>query len=216
MPVTSCAVENPASASTSAREPIRAAFASVSSETPRPSSATTISTEPPFWSARSSIRPASGLCASSRSAGASIPCATELRKKVNERVSEAFQDHTVELGVDPDDPQLGLLALGQRHVTYRARQRAGDRGERQRPHPDRRVLQLGQQAFAEIQLICDGLLGLVGEHVLEPAAMQDRLADEVQEPVDLLRRGRGSPRGGPSAGCRPPAPASPALRARVS
>ena len=81
MSLTSLAVEKPACARTSAREPVRRPSASASSETPRPSSATVISTSAPRCSARSSSRPPLGLPRRTRSSGASMPCAIALRSR---------------------------------------------------------------------------------------------------------------------------------------
>ena len=76
-------------------------------------------------------------------------------------------------------------------VANRAREASGDRRERQCPHLDRCVLQLVEQPLAEIELVGDVLArrcAVAAEHVLETPLVQDGLADEVEESVDLLRR----------------------------
>ena len=109
---------------------------------------------------------------------------------VHEHLGQALEDDAVELGLGPDDRQLDLLACGDRHVAHGARERPGDRRERQRAHADRSVLQLVQQAIADIELVGDALVQarLRVERVLQAAAMGDRLAHQVEQPVELVGR----------------------------
>ena len=80
--VTRLLVENPGAVSTSSTASLESRAArNASSGTPRPSSATVTAIVRPRCSAVSSMRPARGFPACSRSSGRSIPCATELRRR---------------------------------------------------------------------------------------------------------------------------------------
>jgi hypothetical protein len=57
------------------------------------------------------------------------------------------------------------------------------------------VLQFREKPLAEVELVGNHLIGLTGEHVLEPAPMQNGFADEIEQTVDLL--GRDTDRGAP-------------------
>ena len=107
---------------------------------------------------------------------------------VHEHLGEALEDDAVELGLGPDDRELDLLACGERHVAHGAWERPGDRRERQRAHADRSVLQLVQQAIADVELVGDALVQarLRIKRVLQAAAMGDRLAHQVEQPVELV------------------------------
>ena len=189
MALTPPAVEKPGCVRTAVSEPVRRASASVSSEMPRPSSATVTSTMLPRCSARSSRRPRAGLPARSRSCRRLDPVADRVAEQVDERLGEAFEDRAVELGLGAHHDELDLLAGLGGEVAHRARQRRDDRGERQRAHPDRRALEVVEQALAAVELVGDDAVAAVAvraELVLEPAAVQDGLADEIEQRVDLL------------------------------
>ena len=115
--------------------------------------------------------------------------ADRVAQEMHEWVGEALEDDTVELGVLAAHDQLDVLPLGGRDVANRARQRPRDGRDRQGAHLDRRVLQLVEEPLAEVELVGDGLVlsdAFASEHVFEAPPVQDGLAYEVEEPVDLL------------------------------
>ena len=115
--------------------------------TPRPSSATVTSTVPPRCSARSSRRPRAGLPARSRSCGGSIPWAIELRSRWTERLgrpSRIARSSSVSAPTTISSTSLPVSAARSR--TARGSGVTID-DERQRPHPDRRVLEPVEQAL---------------------------------------------------------------------
>ena len=115
---------------------------------------------------------------------------------VHERLGEALEDHAVELGLGALDDELDLLALGVRDVADGAGERSGDRSEGQRARLDGGVLQGAEQAVAEIELVGELLvLGRVvrGDQVAEPLTVEHRLADEVEQDVELLGRNAHGP-----------------------
>ena len=110
---------------------------------------------------------------------------------VDQRLGQALQNDSVELGVVPADQELDVLSLGRRDVADGAGKRCRNRRERHHAHLDRGVLQLAEQPAAQVELIGDGLAGaaaIVADHVLEPAAVENGLGNEVEKAVDLLRR----------------------------
>ena len=117
--------------------------------------------------------------------------ADRVAQEMDERLGEALEDDAVELGALPAHDELDLLAQRGGDVANRARQASGDRRDRQCPHLDRCVLQLVDEPLAVIELVGDVLArryAVAAEHVLETPPVQDGLADEVEESVDLLRR----------------------------
>ena len=189
--LTAARVENPGRARTSTSEPSSAARASSSAETPRPSSETVTATLRPRCSAASTTCPRWRL-----------PGRTPLRRRldavgdgiaqhVHERLREPFEDHAVEFRLRPLDDEIDLLALGVRAVANGARERPGDRSERQRAGLERGVLQGVEQAVAEIELVREilSLRGVArGDHVAQPLAVEHRLADQAEQDVELLGR----------------------------
>ena len=63
---------------------------------------------------------------------------------VDERLGEPFEDGAVELRLGAEDDQLDLLAGLGGEVAHGARERRHDRRQRQRAHPDRRVLEVAR------------------------------------------------------------------------
>jgi len=110
---------------------------------------------------------------------------------VHERLGQAFQNDSIELGAVPADQELDVLALGGRDVAHGARKRRRDRRERQHAHLDRGVLQLAEQPATQVELVGDRLVlddAIAADHVLEPATVENGLGHEVEQAVDLLWR----------------------------
>ena len=81
-----------------------------------------------------------------------------ISQQVHQRLGQALQDHPVDFRLGARDHQLDGLPVGMGQIPDRAWQRPGDHRERERPHPDRRVLQFVEHAVAGAEHIGD-LLG---------------------------------------------------------
>ena len=205
-PLTALAVEKPGWVRTAVSEPLLRASASVSSEMPRPSSETVTSTMLPRCSARSSRRPRAGLPARSRSSGGSIPWPTALRSRWtsgSERPSRIARSSSVSAPTTtsstclPVSPARSRTARGS-GVTI------DESGSVRMPiaAPLRSSSSRSPRSSSSVTTPWPAW-PLAPELVLEPAAMQDGLADEIEQRVDLLggdadraALGRGRGRGG--------------------
>src|SRR5439155_2479783 len=118
------------------------------------------------------------------------PVTDGVPKQVDDGLGETFEDDAVELRLSPAQLELDLFSLHGGDVAHGAGEGARDRGERQHPHLDRRVLQLVDEPLSETELVLDSPCGLAltVERMLETAAVQDGLTDEVEQSVELLGR----------------------------
>ena len=96
-----------------------------------------------------------------------MPCATAFRRMCTSSSERPFEDRAVELGLGAVDDELDLLARLDREIADGARERADDRRQRQRPHPDRGVLQAVEQAPAGVELVGDQALRPAGAVLAE-------------------------------------------------
>ena len=131
-----------------------------------------------------------------------LPCCLSLARRldsvangvadhVHERLGQALQNDSVELGVVPADQELDILPLGRGDVADSAGKRRGDRRERHHAHLDRGILQLAEQPATQVELVGHCLVAaaaIVADHVLEPAAVEHGLGHEVEQAINLLRR----------------------------
>ena len=139
-------------------------------------------------------RPAPLFCSELHGCARRLSCCLSLARRldsvahgvadhVHEWLGQAFQNDSVELGVVPADQELDVLALGGRDVADGAGKRRGDRRERHHAHLDRSVLQLAEQPATQVELVGDRLVvaaAILADHVLEPAAVQNGLGDEIE------------------------------------